>query len=76
MQITLGNALVAVSIILTGIIGMWKAMTWLEKRFEWVDEMYYFWCKENGRRVPESLAKKFVKPNGNEPQTQPDKEGR
>lgn len=75
MQITMGNVLVAIAVISTGVGGMFKAMRFLEKRFEWVDEMYYFWCKENGRRVPDSLARKFVKPNGGEPQTEPEIKG-
>jgi len=76
MEITLGNVLVALSVIITGVIGAVKGLRFLERRFDWLDEMYYFWCKENGRRVPDSLAKKFVKANGDEPQTRPESRSR
>lgn len=64
MEVSLGNIGVAVSVLTAMIGGLWKMQHYLDQKLSWLDEMYYFWCKENGRRVPDALAKKFVKANG------------
>src|SRR5208283_1007121 len=64
MQITLGNVLVAMSVASGIIVSAHKIMRFLEKRFDWIDEMYFMYCKEHQKRVPKYLQDKFVKVNG------------
>jgi len=64
MQITLGNVLVAISVAGGITVSVHKIMRFLDKRFDWIDEMYFMYCKDHGLRVPKYLQDKFVKANG------------